>query len=71
MQLGREGQKTEFTLVCRDASGEQMGKGGDAVLISIVHKETKDWWVGLFTHLHRTPLGQLRLPIKSTFSLQF
>lgn len=43
MQLGREGQRSEFTLVCRDASSEQMGKGGDAVLVSIVHKERKDW----------------------------
>ncbi|XP_041940017.1 tripartite motif-containing protein 45 isoform X1 [Alosa sapidissima] len=42
VQLGREGQRSEFTLVCRDASGEQMGKGGDAVLVSIVHKEKKD-----------------------------
>ncbi|KAL2081080.1 hypothetical protein ACEWY4_022933 [Coilia grayii] len=42
VQLGREGQRSEFTLVCRDASGEQMGKGGDAVLVSIVHKERKD-----------------------------
>uniref|UniRef100_A0A673KSW9 RING-type E3 ubiquitin transferase n=1 Tax=Sinocyclocheilus rhinocerous TaxID=307959 RepID=A0A673KSW9_9TELE len=32
---GREGQRGEFTLVCRDSSGEQMGQGGDPVLVSI------------------------------------
>uniref|UniRef100_A0A671NXA5 RING-type E3 ubiquitin transferase n=1 Tax=Sinocyclocheilus anshuiensis TaxID=1608454 RepID=A0A671NXA5_9TELE len=38
---GREGQRGEFTLLCRDSSGEQMGRGGDPVLVSIVHKERK------------------------------
>uniref|UniRef100_A0A672SM82 RING-type E3 ubiquitin transferase n=1 Tax=Sinocyclocheilus grahami TaxID=75366 RepID=A0A672SM82_SINGR len=40
-ERGREGQRGEFTLVCRDSSGEQMGRGGDPVLVSIVHKEKK------------------------------
>ncbi|XP_030643452.1 tripartite motif-containing protein 45 [Chanos chanos] len=42
VQQGREGQRGKFTLVCRDSAGEQMSKGGDAVLVSIVHKEKKD-----------------------------
>ncbi|KAI1885161.1 hypothetical protein AGOR_G00217340 [Albula goreensis] len=42
LQRGREGQRGEFTLVCRDSSGELMGKGGEAVLVSIVHKDKKD-----------------------------
>ncbi|KAJ8407425.1 hypothetical protein AAFF_G00279990 [Aldrovandia affinis] len=42
LQRGREGQRGEFTLVCRDSSGEPMGKGGEAVMVSIVHKEKKD-----------------------------
>ncbi|KAM6969966.1 E3 ubiquitin-protein ligase TRIM45 [Aplochiton taeniatus] len=42
LQQGREGQKGEFTLVCRDSAGEQMGRGGEPVLVSIVHKEKKD-----------------------------
>uniref|UniRef100_A0A8C2FQU9 RING-type E3 ubiquitin transferase n=2 Tax=Cyprinus carpio TaxID=7962 RepID=A0A8C2FQU9_CYPCA len=41
VERGREGQRGEFTLVCRDSSGEQMGRGGDPVLVSIVHKERK------------------------------
>ncbi|KAM9447288.1 E3 ubiquitin-protein ligase TRIM45-like isoform 1-T1 [Salvelinus alpinus] len=42
LQRGREGQRGEFTLVCRDSAGEQMGRGGEAVLVSMVHKEKKD-----------------------------
>ncbi|CAM4604915.1 unnamed protein product [Leuciscus chuanchicus] len=42
VERGREGQRDEFTLVCRDSSGEQMGRGGDPVLVSIVHKDRKD-----------------------------
>lgn len=38
-----EGQKREFTLVCRDSAGELMGKGGDSVLVSIIHTEKKEW----------------------------
>lgn len=41
VERGHEGQRGEFTLVCRDSSGEQMGRGGDPVLVSIVHKERK------------------------------
>ncbi|KAJ8346855.1 hypothetical protein SKAU_G00282560 [Synaphobranchus kaupii] len=42
LQKGREGQRAEFTLLCRDSNGERMGKGGEAVLVSIVHKDKKD-----------------------------
>ncbi|XP_041700420.2 tripartite motif-containing protein 45 [Coregonus clupeaformis] len=42
VQRGREGQRGEFTLVCRDSAGKQMGRGGEAVLVSMVHKEKKD-----------------------------
>eukprot|EP00063_Salmo_salar_P045368 XP_014020203.1 PREDICTED: tripartite motif-containing protein 45-like [Salmo salar] len=41
LQHGREGQRVEFTLVCRDSAGEQMGRG-EVVLVSMVHKEKKD-----------------------------
>ncbi|XP_058247354.1 E3 ubiquitin-protein ligase TRIM45 [Hemibagrus wyckioides] len=37
-----EGQKCEFTLVCRDSAGEPMAKGGDSVLVSIIHTEKKE-----------------------------
>lgn len=45
LQWGREGQQGHFTLVCRDTAGEQMARGGEHVLVSIVHKEKKNWWV--------------------------
>ncbi|MCI4378276.1 hypothetical protein PGIGA_G00214080 [Pangasianodon gigas] len=37
-----EGQKCEFTLISRDSAGELMGKGGDSVLVSIIHTEKKE-----------------------------
>lgn len=40
-----EGQEGEFTLVCRDSAGELMAKGGDSVLVSIIHTEKKEWCV--------------------------
>ncbi|XP_051259576.1 tripartite motif-containing protein 45 [Dicentrarchus labrax] len=41
LHRGREGQQGNFTLVCRDSAGEQMARGGEHVLVSIVHKEKK------------------------------
>ncbi|XP_008326369.1 tripartite motif-containing protein 45 isoform X2 [Cynoglossus semilaevis] len=38
----REGQQGHFTLVCRDSAGQQMTRGGEHVLVSIVHKEKKN-----------------------------
>ncbi|XP_023276658.1 tripartite motif-containing protein 45 [Seriola lalandi dorsalis] len=42
LQRGREGQQGRFTLVCRDSAGEQMARGGEHVLVSVVHKEKKN-----------------------------
>ncbi|KAM6955850.1 E3 ubiquitin-protein ligase TRIM45 isoform 1-T1 [Lycodopsis pacificus] len=42
LQRGVEGQQGHFTLVCRDSAGEQVERGGEHVLVSIVHKEKKD-----------------------------
>ncbi|XP_043929066.1 tripartite motif-containing protein 45 [Protopterus annectens] len=36
------GQTSEFVLLCKDVSGEKMGRGGEHVQVSIVHKEKKD-----------------------------
>uniref|UniRef100_A0A8C7XVM8 RING-type domain-containing protein n=1 Tax=Oryzias sinensis TaxID=183150 RepID=A0A8C7XVM8_9TELE len=36
-----EKNQGSFTLVCRDSAGEQMARGGEHVVISIVHKEKK------------------------------
>nr|XP_033471823.1 tripartite motif-containing protein 45 [Epinephelus lanceolatus] len=41
LQKGKEGQQSHFTLVCRDSAGEQVTRGGEHVLVSIVHKEKK------------------------------
>ncbi|MFT7818275.1 tripartite motif-containing protein 45-like [Arapaima gigas] len=41
-QWGREGQQGQFTLLCRDTAGEPMGRGGAAVVVSIVHKDCRD-----------------------------
>ncbi|KAM4609329.1 E3 ubiquitin-protein ligase TRIM45 [Polymixia lowei] len=42
LQQGREGVRGHFSLVCRNSAGEQMGRGGEQVLVSIVHKEKKN-----------------------------
>ncbi|XP_072541253.1 E3 ubiquitin-protein ligase TRIM45 [Salminus brasiliensis] len=42
VQQGVVSERGEFSLVCKDSAGEPMGKGGDPVLVSIVHKDRKD-----------------------------
>ncbi|GAA6219117.1 tripartite motif-containing protein 45 [Lates japonicus] len=42
LQRGREGQQGHFTLVCRDSAGEQVARGGEQVLVSVIHKEKKN-----------------------------
>ncbi|XP_060909563.1 E3 ubiquitin-protein ligase TRIM45 [Labrus mixtus] len=42
VQRAEEGQPGYFTLVCRDSAGEQVSRGGENVLVSIVHKEKKN-----------------------------
>ncbi|XP_069491872.1 E3 ubiquitin-protein ligase TRIM45 [Ambystoma mexicanum] len=39
---GREEQTSVFTLICKDASAERMGRGGEQVRVGIVHKDRKD-----------------------------
>ncbi|TNN35999.1 Tripartite motif-containing protein 45 [Liparis tanakae] len=38
-----QGQRGHFTLVCRDSAGERVERGGEPVLVSVVHKEAKNW----------------------------
>ncbi|XP_077393274.1 E3 ubiquitin-protein ligase TRIM45 [Festucalex cinctus] len=45
LQQANEGQQAHFTLVCRDSAGDQMARGGDHVLVSIVHREKKNCMV--------------------------
>ncbi|XP_069035044.1 E3 ubiquitin-protein ligase TRIM45 isoform X1 [Lepisosteus oculatus] len=42
LQAGRQEQPGHFALVCRDAAGEPVSKGGENVQVSIVHTERKD-----------------------------
>lgn len=39
----REGERAHFLVVCRDSAGEQMTRGGEHVMVSIVHKGKKNW----------------------------
>ncbi|MBN3308173.1 TRI45 protein, partial [Amia calva] len=42
LQVGRQDNPSEFTVICKDSAGEQMNKGGETVRVSIVHKTKKD-----------------------------
>ncbi|XP_037542665.1 tripartite motif-containing protein 45 [Nematolebias whitei] len=42
LRWGSAGQKGHFTLTCRDSAGEQMARGGEHVLVNIVHKDKKN-----------------------------
>ncbi|KAM9001115.1 E3 ubiquitin-protein ligase TRIM45 isoform 2-T2 [Sarcophilus harrisii] len=37
-----EKQKVTFTLLCRDILGESMGRGGEHIRVSVIHKNKKD-----------------------------
>lgn len=45
LQRSSEGQPAHFTLVCRDSAGERLSRGGEHVVVSVAHREKKDWWV--------------------------
>ncbi|XP_023801938.1 tripartite motif-containing protein 45, partial [Cyanistes caeruleus] len=38
----RQNQLSGFTLLCRDTTGERMGRGGEAVRVTITHKDKRD-----------------------------
>ncbi|CAH6928954.1 Trim45 [Phodopus roborovskii] len=42
LHRAREKQTASFTLLCKDAAGESMGKGGDNVQVAVVPKDKKD-----------------------------
>ncbi|XP_006899640.1 PREDICTED: tripartite motif-containing protein 45-like isoform X2 [Elephantulus edwardii] len=42
LHKAREKQPASFTLLCKDAAGESMGKGGDNVQVAVVPKDKKD-----------------------------
>ncbi|XP_054643882.1 tripartite motif-containing protein 45 isoform X2 [Dunckerocampus dactyliophorus] len=41
LQQASEGQRGHFTLVCCDSAGELMARGGDHVVVSILHRDKK------------------------------
>uniref|UniRef100_A0A3B5K8E1 RING-type E3 ubiquitin transferase n=1 Tax=Takifugu rubripes TaxID=31033 RepID=A0A3B5K8E1_TAKRU len=42
LHTSREGERAHFLVVCRDSAGERMTRGGEHVMVSIVHKGKKD-----------------------------
>ncbi|XP_053448738.1 tripartite motif-containing protein 45 [Nycticebus coucang] len=42
LHRAREKQTASFTLLCKDATGESMGKGGDNVQVTVVPEDKKD-----------------------------
>ncbi|XP_025767877.1 tripartite motif-containing protein 45 isoform X2 [Puma concolor] len=42
LHRAREKQTASFTLLCKDAAGESMGRGGDSVHVAVVPKDKKD-----------------------------
>nr|XP_027305489.2 tripartite motif-containing protein 45 [Anas platyrhynchos] len=40
--IARQNELTGFTLLCNDTTGEQMRRGGEAVRVTITHKDKKD-----------------------------
>ncbi|KAB1273774.1 Tripartite motif-containing protein 45 [Camelus dromedarius] len=46
----REKQTASFTLLCKDAAGENMGKGGDNIQVAVVPKDKKDSPVKTMVH---------------------
>ncbi|XP_059530387.1 E3 ubiquitin-protein ligase TRIM45 isoform X2 [Myotis daubentonii] len=42
LHRAREKQPASFTLLCKDAAGESMGRGGDNIQVAVVPKDKKD-----------------------------
>ncbi|NXE21162.1 TRI45 protein, partial [Ardeotis kori] len=42
LHSARQNQLTGFTLLCNDTMGERMGRGGEAVRVTITHNDKKD-----------------------------
>lgn len=45
LHRAREKQTASFTLFCKDAAGESMGRGGESVHVAVVPKDKKDRFV--------------------------
>uniref|UniRef100_A0A8C8RYS6 RING-type E3 ubiquitin transferase n=1 Tax=Pelusios castaneus TaxID=367368 RepID=A0A8C8RYS6_9SAUR len=42
LHSARQNQLANFTLLCRDTSGEPVGRGGETVRVTMIHKDKKD-----------------------------
>ncbi|OWK63985.1 Tripartite motif-containing protein 45 [Lonchura striata] len=42
LHSARQNQLSGFTLLCKDTTGERMGRGGEAVRVTITHKDKRD-----------------------------
>ncbi|XP_067402467.1 E3 ubiquitin-protein ligase TRIM45 [Emydura macquarii macquarii] len=42
LHSARQNQLASFTLLCNDTSGELMGRGGEPIQVTIIHKDKKD-----------------------------
>lgn len=45
LHRAREKQTASFTLFCKDAAGDSMGRGGDDIQVAVVPKDKKDRFV--------------------------
>lgn len=45
LHRAREKQTASFTVLCKDATGENMGRGGDNIRVAVVPKDKKDRFV--------------------------
>lgn len=45
LHRAREKQTASFILLCKDAAGENMGRGGDNIQVAVVPKDKKDRFV--------------------------
>lgn len=45
LHRARERQTASFTLLCKDAAGESMGRGGDNIQVAVVPKDKTDRFV--------------------------
>ncbi|XP_027957927.1 tripartite motif-containing protein 45 isoform X1 [Eumetopias jubatus] len=50
LHRAQEKQTASFTLLCKDAAGESMGRGGDGVQVAVIPKDKKDSPVRALVH---------------------
>lgn len=56
LHRAREKQTVSFTVICKDAAGESMGRGGENIQVAVVPKDKKDRFV-LYTQASQVMSG--------------